>query len=89
MKMGKRIPESLLNKTGAFISDLFWKLFRFLKPDPVVWKGAGWGLAGMVIILILVMAAIMLKSLGVMAAVFLVLFISAVPCWLRPAYISD
>jgi len=74
MKMGKRIPESLLNKTGAFISDLFWKLFRFLKPDPVVWKGAGWGLAGMVIILILVKAAIMLKSLGVMAAVFLVLF---------------
>lgn len=74
MKMKKRIPESLLNKTGAFLTDLFWKLLSFLKPDPVVWKGAGWGLAGMVIILLFVMAAMLLKGLGVLAAAILVLF---------------
>jgi len=74
MKMKKRIPDSLLNKTGAVITDLFWKLISFLKPDPVVWKGAGWGLAGMVIILLLVMAAFMLKGLGVLAAALLIMF---------------
>ena len=69
-----RIPASFMNKTGACISDLFWKLSSFLKPDPVVWKGAGWGLGGIVIILLIVMAALMFKSLGVPVAILLVLY---------------
>jgi hypothetical protein len=64
-EMGKRVPGSFMNKVGAFLTGLFWKLFSFLKPDPVVWQGAGWGLAGIVIILLIVMAALMLKSLGI------------------------
>jgi dienelactone hydrolase len=70
----KRVPVSFMNKAGASITELFWKLFSFLKPDPVVWKGAGWGLGGIVIILLIVMAGLMLKSLGVPVAVLLILY---------------
>lgn len=70
----KKVWASLLDRTGAFISDLFWKFASFLKPDPVVWRGAGLGLGGMVIILLLVMAFLMFKSLGVMGAVLLIVF---------------
>jgi len=70
----KRIPVNLINKSGALIIKLFWELYSFLKPDPAGWKGAGLGLAGMVIILLIVMAAIMLKSLGVPVAILLVFY---------------
>ena len=72
--MKNRIPGNFLNKAGTFITDQFRKLSSFLKPDPVVWKGAGWGLGSIVIILLIVMAGIMLKSLGVPVAVLLILY---------------
>jgi len=73
-RVQKKIWASFLDGTGTFISDLFWKLANLLKPDPLMWKGAGWGLGGLMIILLMVMAALMLKSLGVPVAVLLVLY---------------
>jgi hypothetical protein len=70
----QKFPGSLVDKLGPFLSNLFWKLFSFLKPDPIIWKGAGWGLAGMVTVLMVIMAALEIKSLGLMVAGFLVLF---------------
>lgn len=71
----KESTASFLNKTGAFISDIFGKLSVILKPDPVVWTGAGWGLVGIAIILLIIMAATMFKSLGVPVTVFIFLCI--------------
>ncbi len=53
---------------------MFEKVISFLTPDPVAWNGAGWGLAGMVVVLIFLMAAIMLKSVGLFVAAVLFLF---------------
>ena len=63
------IVENNLDRTG----ELCWKLASFLKPDPLVWKGAGWGLAGMVICLLIMMAAFLMKSLGGPVTMVLVL----------------
>jgi len=73
-RVKKNVWVSILEKTGTFISDSFWKLSSLLKPDPLMWKGAGWGLGVLMIILLMVMAALMLKSLGVPVAVLLVLY---------------
>jgi len=61
----------MLDRIGAFISDFFWKFASFLKPDPIVWKGAGLGLGGMVIILLVLMASLMFNSLGIMGVVII------------------
>jgi dienelactone hydrolase len=56
------------------LSNVFEKLFNYLKPDPVVALGAGWGLAGLVIVLLIIMVIIIVNSIGVTVAVFSVLF---------------
>ena len=53
----------------------FQKLFDFLKPDPVIWKGAGWGLAILATILLIGKAIMLLKITGIMAAGMLVILI--------------
>ena len=70
----QKFPGSLVDKLGPFLSNLFWNLFSFLKPDPIIWKGAGWGLAGMVTVLMVIMTALEIKSLGLLVTGFLVLF---------------
>ena len=59
---------------GSHLSNIFKELFKFLKPDPVVSIGAGWGLAGLVIILLVIMVILTGKNIGVTVAVFYVLF---------------
>ena len=43
----------------------FMNVFSFLKPDAMVWKGAGWGIAILVLILGLVAGAIWVSHLGI------------------------
>jgi dienelactone hydrolase len=74
----QKLLASLTDKVGSFLSKLFWKLFSFLKPDPMAWKGAGLGLAGMVVGLMVIMEVIMIKSTGLVAAGFLILFFTGI-----------
>jgi len=64
----------LIDKLGTFLSNLYRELSGLLKPDPIIWKGAGWGLAGMVTFLLVLMAVLIVKSLGIPVAVLFVLF---------------
>jgi hypothetical protein len=70
----RSFPGRLLDKLGTRLSKLFQQFFRFLRPDPVIWKGAGWGLAGLVIILLILLVVLIVESLGVPVAFLLILF---------------
>ena len=64
----------IMDRTGALISDLAGKLLRFLRPDPMIWKGAGWGLAILVLVLVFLKAIMLVKSLGVSVSALMILF---------------
>ena len=74
---GASAPGLLTDKLGSILSNLFAKTYGFLKPDPVIWKGAAMGLAGLVIILLILMVVLIVKSTGVLAGISIVLFITA------------
>ncbi len=77
-ELQRMFPGRLMDKLGSFLSNLFWKVFSFLKPDPVIWKGAGWGLAGMVVLLMVIMGVIMMTSTGLLVTGFLIFFFTCI-----------
>ena len=64
MKLRKKIT-SWFSKTFNYLGRAIMDMLHFLKPDPGVWEGAGWGTAVMVIILVLIAAASMAGLLGI------------------------
>jgi dienelactone hydrolase len=71
-------PGHIKDKPGGHLSSMFEKLFRYMKPDPVASIGAGWGLAGLVFILLVIMVSLMVDKIGVTVAVFSVLFLTVI-----------
>ena len=63
----KKLPGGFARFSGQLVGRCMG-ILNFLTPDPVMWKGAGWGMVILVMVLVLIASVFMIKPLGILVA---------------------